>query len=117
MKMKILLIELLLIMGACNQNNTYIIDKNKLLGEWTLSKNEINYPSLTFNADSIAVFTSMADTIYRFKYSIKNNLIILKDIYNVERINKVKMLNHHELIFYNLLTQNTEQIYRRKTPL
>jgi hypothetical protein len=117
MKIKILLVGWLLIIFACKQGIVNPIDKNLLLGEWVLSKNEINYPSLKFYADSTAIFTSKADTIYRIKFFIKNDLLILKDVNNVEATNKIKVLDNNVLIFYNLLMHNTEQIYKRKTSI
>lgn len=45
---------------------------------WYLNKKQVNFPTINFNSDNTCVFSSMGDTLYRFKYEIKNE-------YNVNR--------------------------------
>ena len=94
------------------------IEPKKILGDWILIKNEsedqFNYPSAHFTSDSQAVFTSRLDTLYRFRYSVRGDSLILKDINNNETVNRIKVLNKSVLIFSNLLMHNTKQVYKRQ---
>lgn len=112
--MKLLCIGLLLFIVQCKQKTTNNFDQKEILGKWVLNKTQTNYPSLQFNADSSAIFTSRADTIYRFKYIIKRDSLILRDIDNKETINRIKLLDKSQLVFYNLLEHDKQQVYKKK---
>lgn len=114
MSTRILYIGLLLLTAQCKQKVTNHFEQKEILGEWELSENQINYPSLQFNTDSSAVFRSRADTIYRFRYTIKGDSLILKDIDNKETINRIKNLDKSRLVFYNLLEHDKEQVYKKE---
>ena len=85
-------------------------------GKWELkdNKNQINYPILYFKEDSTAIFTSRADTVYRFKYSFKNDYIILKNTFTPEITEwKILRLSNDELVFKSLLEHKDKQVYKR----
>jgi hypothetical protein len=112
--MKLLYIGLLLLAVQCKQVTSNHFEQKEILGEWILTENQINYPSLQFNIDSSAVFRSRADTIYRFQYIIKGDSLILKDINNKETLNRIKILDKSKLVFYNLLEHDKEQVYKKQ---
>lgn len=90
------------------------IDEVDLLGEWTLSSTtQINYPSVSFSSDSMAVFTSQADTIYRYRYFVKWDSLILIDIDGKQSRFKILELSKSSLIFNGLPDQEGKQVYSR----
>lgn len=91
------------------------LDGNDILGEWTLQSkgSEINYPSISFVKDSLAVFTSRADTIYRYQYRVGTNSLIFKDIDGRESEFKILELNDSTLIFENLFEHKEKQVYKK----
>ena len=80
MKNKIFLLPLYLLFGSCtSQSNTKInISDNNLIGCWKLKDDGISYVQLHFKKDSTAIFTSRADTVYRFRYRAYKNYLILE---------------------------------------
>lgn len=113
MNTKTLCAALLLFSLQCTLDVSHHFEQKQILGEWILKENQINYPSLEFNADSSAVFTSRADTLYRFRFVVKGDSLILTDINNNISVNRIKTLNETELTFCQLLEHDKEQAYRR----
>jgi hypothetical protein len=110
--MKYLLI--LIICYACisQKKNRKGIQEPDLIGTWCLTTKQINYPSISFKKDSIAIFTSLGDTIYSFKYYMNNkNLYLVNDNRLTE--NKILKLTRDSLVFENLVEHNIRQIYYR----
>lgn len=115
MNLKFLYISLLAVVAMCNDSpDLHSIEKKDIVGKWVLTKNQINYPSLVFEADATAIFRSKRDTIYYFNYVVKGDSLILRDINNKETINRIKALDSTRLVFHTLLEQNKQQIYKRQ---
>jgi len=113
MNTKLLCTALLLFSPQCGLDVSHHFEQKQIIGEWILNENQINYPSLEFKADSSAVFTSRADTLYRFKFIVKGDSLLLRDINNNVSVNRIKTLNETELIFYQLLEHDKGQAYRK----
>jgi hypothetical protein len=94
---------------------TSLKKSEKILGKWELTEKEfqVNYPILYFNTDSTAMFTSRGDTIYRFKYLLKSENIILKDLNGKESTWKISVLNEKELVFEKLFENIKPQHYKK----
>jgi len=90
-------------------------ENKKILGKWELTEEEfqVNYPILYFNTDSTAMFTSRGDTIYRFKYLLKSESLILKDLDDKESTWKISVLNEKELVFDKLFENIKLQHYNK----
>lgn len=67
--------------SGCNSSNysSKEITTSDIIGCWKLKDNGISYTRLVFSKDSTAIFESKADTVYRFKYWIKDNFLMLED--------------------------------------
>lgn len=66
--------------GSCNStNNLKEITNSDIIGCWKLKDNGVSYTFLNFSKDSTAIFGSKADTVYRFKYWVKDNFLMLED--------------------------------------
>ncbi len=98
---------------SCKAQNKQLESKD-IMGKWSLTTDNINYPQLTFLKDSSAIFTSRGDTVYRFKYYIKSSDLILKDINNVTSKDKIIKLNQDSLVFETLRVNKQPQRYFRK---
>lgn len=85
-----------------------------LIGTWILTKKQVNYPELTFNNDKTCIFTSMGDTIYRFKYDLKRDELILEDMEGTIKKNRILKLTKEELVFESLWENKTKQDYIKK---
>lgn len=90
-------------------------ESKKILGKWELTEKEfqVNYPILYFNTDSTAMFTSRGDTIYQFKYFLKSENLILKDLDGKESTWKISVLNEKELVFDKLFENIKPQHYKK----
>ena len=109
-------IALMLFLFSVSCNMKGQTDFNKILGKWVLQEKtfQINYPVLYFNTDSSAIFTSHGDTIYRFKFILIDEHLILKDGYNQETIWKIMELSQSQLVFKSLFENGKRQIYKRE---
>lgn len=103
----------LIFFEGCSQ--TALNESKKILGKWELTEKEfqVNYPILYFNTDTTAMFTSRGDTIYRFKYLIKSENLILKDLNGKESTWKISVLNEKELILEELFENIKPQHYKK----
>lgn len=90
-------------------------ESKEIFGKWELTEEEfqVNYPILYFNTDSTAMFTSRGDTIYRFKYLLKSENLILKDLDGKESTWKISVLNEKELVFDKLFENIKPQHYKK----
>ena len=90
-------------------------ESKEILGKWELTEEEfqVNYPILYFNTDSTAMFSSRGDTIYRFKYLLISENLILKDLEGNESTWKISVLNETELIFEKLFENINPQHYKK----
>lgn len=95
------------------QNHVKSFTNTDIIGKWILATKQINYPSLIFNADSTAIFNSMGDTVYRYKFYIDNSVLVLKDINGKETRDKIFKLDSDSLIFETLADNKAEQKYKR----
>ncbi len=112
---KLLYIGTLLLALQCNQKVNQHYSSEEIFGEWTLIEDQTNYPTLQFNKNSTAIFRSKADTMYFFRFNIKDDSLDLLDINNKKVVNKIKTLDSNRLIFYNLLEHNEVQVYKRES--
>ncbi len=107
---------LLLGLSSCNgqKNDTANNLSDIIIGKWTLTVKQVNYPTILFNKDSTAIFTSMGDTIYRFKYYLSKNELVLKDFNHKKTRDKILKLDSDSLIFETLADEKRVQKYVRK---
>ena len=123
--MRIYCILLSLVLLSCQQIEKHKVNQAEkidppnftqadLLGTWLLNKEQVNYPTLDFYPDSTAIFGSYCDTIYRFTYKTLGDTLVLKDLNDNVRYNRIKIINDSVLVFYNLIDLNEEQVYRRR---
>lgn len=85
-----------------------------LVGKWCLNDNtHLNYPTITFGIDSIAVFSSKMDTVYSFKYYKKNNYLHLVQPTGEVIKEKILYLNKDSLVFKSLIENKTLQKYTK----
>ncbi|QEE50306.1 hypothetical protein FUA48_12180 [Flavobacterium alkalisoli] len=106
----------LIIFLSCSfvKQDKNIIYQRDIIGTWLLNKKQVNYPQLTFSSDNTCIFTSMGDTLYRFKYEVKGNELILEDVLKQVSRNKIISLTRTTLIFEKLVENNSKQVYTRK---
>jgi hypothetical protein len=72
-EMKYLLILILLLFGCVNEN---INSHHLIIGKW--KSTEWNYyKSAIFDSDSSVVFDNHIDTLYRFKYKVDGDTLVL----------------------------------------
>lgn len=85
-------------------------------GEWTfVDPQAIFYRKLTF-ADSLAEFTSLGDTIYRFKYRIDNQAskLILTDMLGKKDSSRIVKLDDDSLVVDRLWEKRAVQRFYKK---
>jgi len=92
----------------------YNFNEKMILGKWLLKGNEMNYPGLEFKSDCTAVFYSRLDTVYRFHYNLKQDSLLLTDIYNNQFYGTIAVLNDSSLIFSKLIEHDQKQVYKKK---
>lgn len=105
MKMWILI---LLLFECCKENyskkmKAVPLETSKLLGSWEMTHQEVNYYLISFEPDSSCTFYSYGDTLFSYKFWIKDNTIYLKDWRNVIQKGEILYLNSDTLIFSRLL--------------
>lgn len=103
-------ISIIIIFSCVSANKTYFQYEN-LIGVWKLKKKQVNYPEIIFNGDNTCIFRSMGDTIYRFKYQIEGDKLILEDVLGVKKKNRILKLTKTELIFETLWENQSQQEY------
>jgi hypothetical protein len=110
------IIYLVLFLSAIGCNMPEQTGSKKLLGKWVLQEEafQINYPILYFNTDSSAVFTSHGDTIYRFKFNLRDTQLLLKDVHGKETKWEIKKLSENQLVFGSLFENEKQQVYKRE---
>lgn len=108
----------LLYLQSCNLNHKRLKNRqNKSIKGYWILKNQkvINYPSLEFKKDSLAIFFSRGDTIYRFKYFVKGSYLTLTNNFNSEKESyEIIQLDNDNLIFASLREKKEKQHYKRK---
>ncbi|HEV9036260.1 MAG TPA: hypothetical protein VGQ51_06570 [Puia sp.] len=112
--MKILLIGFCLVgLILCT---SVAIDKQSgpsIVGLWCLSSSQPNYPTIRFQADSIAEFGSRLDTVYTFKYYLKGGYVNVMTGAGKMYRNKIVKLTDDSLVFQGLLELKQNQIYHK----
>lgn len=109
MKNVFIIIAILL---SCNTTKKIKGGSDTIIGRWCLlNSNQLNYPTLTFGADSIAIFSSKMDTVYSFKYFVQGNYLNL--VQPSTRVNKDRILKltSDSLILETLLEHKINQVY------
>ena len=111
----ILTCSILFVHCTPKKNHNITISKERLYGEWVLKRGEkqINYPYIVFFDNDSAVFHSRADTIYEFKFFIKNDSLYLVDIYGKKYVNKIMELNDKSVIFEGIADVTKTQVYEK----
>jgi hypothetical protein len=99
---------------ACCPKDHKIFNGQNIYGSWYLHSSLINYPELTFSVDSIAIFKSRGDTVYRFRFYTKNDTLFLTDFFKKRATAKILTLSQDSLIFETLLENNSIQRYSRE---
>lgn len=85
-----------------------------LSGRWCLiDKTQLNYPTINFGRDSIAIFSSKMDTVYYFKYYKKNNYLCLVQPNGNIIKERILYFNEDSLTFKSLLENSKLQEYIR----
>lgn len=102
-----------LLIASCSPNGTeYVPVKNAFIkGQWeNVDETVVFYRTLTFT-DSSAVFTSLGDTIYRFKYYLDpaSRTLWLTDAFNKKLSASVVKLDKDSLVLDRLWELNTKQ--------
>lgn len=107
-----LLLIVTLLKSCLSQKSDGTIDKKLLYGKWCLlNKDQLNYPKIIFQKNSIAILTSKMDTVYTHKYYLKNKeLIFFMDEANINS-NKILSLEKDTLRLKTLLLNKFEQVY------
>lgn len=110
--MRFIILYILLTLSCTPTKNIQknILSKN-IIGRWCLTVNQTNYPSITFREDSLAIFDSRGDTVYRFKYYLSESDLFLVQPTSEVRKNHILSLTKDSLIFETLLEHNTRQSY------
>lgn len=110
MKRFLLYLSVLLLLHSCFLYKTRFT--STIIGRWCLvNTSQINYPKISFNKDSIAVFESRMDTVYSFKYYIKKRYLILTQSNGKIIKNKIIFLNNDSLVFRSLIENKNIQVY------
>ena len=110
---KLLLFLGLIVFFSCGTAQKFSEWNNLLKGKWRLAvDDQVDYPFIRFDSGGLAVFNSLADTIYGFRYELKNNNLTL---YNsrFNKTNKIILLNKDSLVFKSLLELDSLQTYIR----
>jgi hypothetical protein len=85
-------------------------------GCWKNLKIDANsgYPDLNFSSDSLAIFSSIADTMYRMKYWVKDNHLYLFD---GKKLFKCPIVRLTDSMFYfvDSMVENAEIHYKRNS--
>jgi len=100
------------LISCTHAEKTEKIQADKIAGSWYLNQWDL-YNKLYFDKDSIAVFDSHIDTLYRFIYEVKLNDLILRDANGNISHNTILELKSDTLIFKNLLDKKNIQRYSR----
>lgn len=110
---KVIVIILFLFLNSCGvskKNNPKLV----IVGKWCLvDKKSINYPTITFDNEGIAIFTSKMDTVYSYKYFIKNDELNLIQPSRKVNVDKIIKISKDSLVLKSLLENKKEQIYYR----
>ena len=111
--MKNVIIIFGLLFGSCGTLQKIENGNSTIVGKWCLGSNEINYPTVTFGTNSMAVFSSRMDTVYTFRYYVQSNKLNL--VQPTREINKDRILKltKDSLVFETLLEHKTKQVYYR----
>ena len=91
-------------------------DSMSIKGEWiNIDESATFYRTLTF-ADSTAIFTSLGDTIYRFKYSVEQSSrrLLLTDAFNKKEAVNILKANADSLILHHLWELKPVQRFSKK---
>lgn len=107
----------LLLLQACTgapAAKSEYVNRHMLTGAWMHSSGSIHYPTLLFSKDSIAIFTSRADTLYRFRYRVSGNQLFLKDSRGNETSGNISSLGNDSLVFSALCDEAAKQVYIRR---
>ncbi len=90
---------------SCVQPQQQKIEAGILVGDWELEHNGNDvaaYPAISFGKDSTAIFYSPGDTVYRYNYAIKNDTVMLTDIFGKTSLGIIRKLDNRTLVFDRL---------------
>jgi len=82
-----------------------------IVGKWCLLDEKINYPTITFTEDSLAVLGSRMDTIYYYKYFVNGNYLHLMNFENKNAKIPILTFTRDSLILGSLLENKEIQTY------
>lgn len=90
---------------SCVQPKQQKIEAGFLVGDWELKhsgKNVATYPEISFGKDSSATFYSSGDTVYNYSYAVRNDTVILTDIFGKTSLGIIRRLDSCNLVFDRL---------------
>lgn len=97
---------------SCNTTKKIEGRSDTIIGRWCLlNPNQLNYPTLTFGMDSIAIFSSKMDTVYSFKYFVEGNYLNLVQPSTKVNRDRILKLTSDSLILETLLEHKIKQVY------
>ena len=82
-------------------------------GCWQLQSDHPDFPTLIFNKDSTAVFTSMIDTVFDFQYRVQPEGIRLRDIEGRQYVLPVLQYSIDSFTIFNSVTRGHILHYKR----
>jgi len=95
------------------KNNENKIHTKNILGVWRSKEKQSKHPSLNFGPDSLVSVGSNIDTVYWFKYFLKNRYLILRSGSEVIK-NKILKLDSDSLVFESIFKIPSRQSYFRR---
>ena len=111
--MQLLAFIQLLLLWAAPQKPKRILHK-QLWGEWSVEKKAAEgnrYTRITFMRDSTCVVDCSCDTIFRYRYKVLSDTVVLKDKYNRTEYGYIKKLNDKKLVFTNFKDNTRKPAY------
>jgi hypothetical protein len=105
---------ILVVIFSCTVKHSNV-NKTLILGTWNLSSynNSINYVQISFYEDSLAIFRSKADTIYRFKFYVEKNCLHIKSNNGNKEYYLINKLDSEKLVFNSLRENKSVQTYKK----
>ncbi len=90
---------------SCVQPKQQKIEADFLVGNWELKHNGkgvATYPAISFGKDSSTIFHSCGDTVYSYSYTVRNDTVVLTDIFGKSSLGIIRKLDSSNLVFDRL---------------
>lgn len=114
MRLYIALIIAMIFLDECvsHSNSGVSYNNSEVIGCWKQSGTNLSYTYLIFKRDSTAIFESKADTIYRFKYWVTKNELILEDVNRIYKC-PILELTIKKFTFEDVVVNKKKLFYQR----